>query len=96
MKLMVVQPDSTVGDKLNVFANPAHNWIHAKITSSIMGNVKIFVYDMNGRLVLVSQVDKTSETIYQTMNVSSLAPGMYTILINIANQKTMVTKFIKQ
>ncbi|HTB23971.1 MAG TPA: PKD domain-containing protein [Puia sp.] len=92
---LTVEPGLTSTDKLAVFPNPANNQIHEKITSAVTGTVKISVYDMNGRLVLSKQIDKSSETIYETMNVSSLASGMYTIQINIANQKTMVTKFIK-
>ncbi len=92
---LTVEPGLLSTDKLAVFPNPATDVIHERITSTVTGTVRINVYDMNGRLVLSSQVDKSSETIRQTMNVSSLAPGMYTIQINIANQKTMVTKFIK-
>jgi Secretion system C-terminal sorting domain/Domain of unknown function (DUF4832)/PKD domain/Bacterial Ig domain len=94
MKL-TVEPGTIRGDRLNVFPNPAQSVIHEKIQSSVTGTVKINVYDMNGRLVLTSQTDKSSDTMYETMNVSTLAPGMYTIQINIANRKTMVTKFIK-
>ncbi|HXB29610.1 MAG TPA: PKD domain-containing protein, partial [Puia sp.] len=92
---LTVEPGLTSTDKLSVFPNPANNQLHEKITSSVTGTVKISVYDMNGKLVLSKQIDKSSQTIYETMNVSSLASGMYTIQINIANQKTMVTKFIK-
>jgi hypothetical protein len=92
---LTVEYGSSSNDQINVFPNPAHSMIHDKITSDVMGTVKIYVYDMNGRLVLQEQVAKSSEVIYETMNVSSLAPGLYTVQINIANRKTMVTKFIK-
>ena len=94
MKLTVEQGFS-LATRVSVFPNPASSVIHEKITSSIMGTVKINVYDMNGRLVLTSQDEKTSDVIYCKMNVSQLAPGMYTIQINIANRKTIVSKFIK-
>jgi hypothetical protein len=92
---LTVEPGLLSSDKLAVFPNPATDVIHERITSTITGTVKINVYDMNGRLVLSSQVNKSTETIRNTLNVSTLAPGMYTIQINIANQKTMVAKFIK-
>ncbi len=94
MKLTVEQGFS-LATRVSVFPNPANNMIHEKITSSIMGTVKVNVYDMNGRLVLSSQVEKTTDVIYEKLNVSQLAPGMYTIQINLANRKTMVSKFIK-
>ncbi len=95
MKLTVEPGFSTTGEKLAIFPNPATSQIHEKITSTVTGAVKINVYDMNGKLVMSSQIEKSSESIMHTMNVSTLAPGMYTIQINIANQKTMVSKFIK-
>ena len=98
MKLTVEQSLSslsTTTDRLNVFPNPANGVIHEKITSSITGTVKINVYDMNGKLVMTAQTEKTSDILYNKLNVSGLAPGMYTIQINLANRKTMVAKFIK-
>ena len=92
---LTVDQGFSLATRVSVFPNPANSTIHEKITSSIMGTVKVNVYDMNGRLVLSSQVEKTSDVIYEKMNVSSLAPGMYTIQINLANQKTIVSKFIK-
>jgi hypothetical protein len=97
MTLTVEKVSSTqTTDQISVFPNPATSVINDKITSSITGTVKINVYDMNGRLVLQSQEEKTSDVFNSRLNVSQLAPGMYTIQINLANRKTIVAKFIKQ
>jgi Secretion system C-terminal sorting domain len=69
--------------------------ITVKITSSVSGTVKLSIYDMNGRLVLSDQSEKSIGIFERTLNISPLSAGMYTILVNIGNQKTMVTKFIK-
>jgi hypothetical protein len=95
MKLTVDQGFSNTQERLSVFPNPANGVIHEKITSSITGTVKINVYDMNGKLVLTAQEEKTSDVLYSKLVVDGLASGMYTIQINIANRKTMVAKFIK-
>ncbi len=95
MVLTVESGLSTTEEKLAIFPNPATSQIHENITSTVTGTVKINVYDMNGQLVMASQIEKSSQSIMNTMNVSTLAPGMYMIQINIANQKTMVSKFIK-
>ena len=96
MKL-TVQDGSASGltDEFTVFPNPAHNEINGKIISSITGTVKVVIYDMNGRLVLVSRVEKSDNSVTKTMYIDRLSPGMYTIQITIANRKTMTTKFIK-
>ena len=77
------------------FPNPAHDITNLRITSPTTGTVKIFVYDINGKQVLVSEVEKTDDVVYKSLNISSLAPGMYTVQIVIGSKKTMVTKFIK-
>ena len=82
-------------ERFIVYPNPAHDVTTAKITSQVTGTVKITVYDMNGRQVLVAQTVKMDDVATKTLNISSLASGMYTVQITIGNKKTMVTKFIK-
>jgi ribosomal protein L14 len=93
---LTVEPGTGVQDKFIVFPNPAHDVIHGKLTSSINGTVKIYIYDVSGQLVLTTEVEKSNAVIYETMSVAGLASGMYTVQINIANRKIMVTKFIKE
>jgi hypothetical protein len=94
MKL-TVEPSSGLTDRFIVYPNPAHDVTTAKVTSSVTGKVKIVVYDMNGRMVLTTEAEKTDDVVTKTLNVSTLATGMYTVQIVIGNKKTMVTKFIK-
>jgi Secretion system C-terminal sorting domain/PKD domain len=94
MKL-TVEPATGITDRFMLFPNPAHDITNAKITSTVTGTVKIFVYDMNGREVLVTEAEKTDDVVTKTLNISPLASGMYTVQIVIGNKKTMVTKFVK-
>ncbi len=87
--------NSIVRDQLIIYPNPAHDVVNGKVISGVTGRVKIHVYDMNGKLVYEAEIEKSDDSIIKTMNISSLASGMYTIQINIANRKTMVAKFIK-
>ncbi|HET6999701.1 MAG TPA: PKD domain-containing protein, partial [Puia sp.] len=82
-------------DRLIAYPNPAHDVTTLKITSQVTGTVKITIYDMNGRQVLVAQTIKMDDVATKTLNISSLASGMYTVQVTIGNKKTMVTKFIK-
>ena len=95
MKLTVVDGSSSVTDRFVIYPNPVHDIATGSITSAVTGTVKINVYDMNGKLVLVTEAEKTDNVVLKTFDVNLLAPGMYTVQINIANRKTMVTKFIK-
>ena len=82
-------------NRLSVYPNPAHSIVNQKITSDITGTVQINIYNMSGKLVATAQTEKTSDVLYNKIGISQLAPGMYTIQVNIANQKTLVSKFIK-
>ncbi|HLA60210.1 MAG TPA: PKD domain-containing protein, partial [Puia sp.] len=91
----IAQHDVSSSERFIVYPNPAHDVTTAKITSQVTGTVKITVYDMNGRQVLVTQTVKSDDVAFKMLNISSLASGMYTVQISIGNKKTMVTKFIK-
>jgi ribosomal protein L14 len=82
-------------DRLTMYPNPAHSVINGRVTSPIMGTVKISVYDMNGRLVYSAEEQKTTDVMNKSMNISTLASGLYSVVINIANRTTIVSKFIK-
>ncbi|MDP4129607.1 MAG: PKD domain-containing protein, partial [Bacteroidota bacterium] len=94
MKLVVIQ-ESGIADRLVLYPNPAHDVINGRITSSVRGTVRVNMYDMNGRAVLTDQIEKSGDMVEKTFVVSQLAPGMYTVRINIGYRKTMVRKFIK-
>jgi hypothetical protein len=91
----IISQDFAVSNRFIVYPNPAHDVTTVKITDQFTGTVKITVYDMNGRQVLVAQGVKTDNVFTKTLNISSLASGMYTVQVSIGNKKTMVTKFIK-
>jgi hypothetical protein len=91
-----VDKNSGSDDQITVYPNPAHDLIQSRISSSLNGTIRVNVYDMNGRTVLTDQSEKSLDTFEKSFNISALATGMYTIQVNIANRKTLVTKFIKQ
>jgi hypothetical protein len=92
---ITVENGSLAVDQLMIYPNPAHDVVHAKITTPVTGTVKMNVYDMNGRMVLSDQIEKSGDVVEKTFMIDQLASGMYTLQINIANRKNMVAKFIK-
>ena len=92
---IVVEDGTGTADILSVFPNPAHNIIKSRVTSSVTGTVRVFIYDMSGKLVMEVEAEKTGDVFFQTYNISSLTNGLYTMQVVIGNRKTMVTKFIK-
>jgi Secretion system C-terminal sorting domain len=90
-----VNNDSVSNDQFIVFPKPAQNLINIKISDSLNGTIRIIMYDVNGRVVLSDQAEKSIESFEKTFNIITLASGMYIIQVNIANRKIMVNKFIK-
>lgn len=91
-----VDKSSGFNDQFTVFPNPAHDILTGRINSPLTGTLKMIVYDMNGRTVMKAEAEKAVDLFEKTLNVSGLASGMYTIQVNIANRKTLITKFIKR
>jgi hypothetical protein len=91
----IIQLPVPSGDSFTVFPNPVADWIHGKISSTMTGTIRMNIFDMNGRLVLTNQSDKLLNEFEKAIQVSALASGIYTIQVNIANRKTLVTKFVK-
>jgi hypothetical protein len=91
-----VDKNSGSPDQFTVYPNPALDVLTARINTPVSGTVRMIVYDMNGRTVMTGEVEKTVDLFEKTLNVSSLASGMYTIQVIIANRKILVTKFIKK
>jgi hypothetical protein len=95
VKISVIK-NSGVLDQFTVFPNPAQDILNIRINSSFNGTIRTVVYDMCGRLVMADEAQKSVDLYEKTLNVSGLATGMYSIQVNIANMKFLVTKFIKK
>ncbi len=91
-----VVKNSGAQDQITVFPNPAQDILNILINSSQNGTIHTVVYDMIGRLVMADEAQKPVDLYEKSLNVSSLATGMYSIQVNIANMKFLVTKFIKK
>jgi PKD domain/Secretion system C-terminal sorting domain len=91
-----IDKNSGAPDQFIVFPNPAQDILNGRINSSLNGTIRMVVYDMIGRLVIADEAQKSVELYEKSLNVSGLATGMYSIQVNIANMKFMVTKFFKK
>jgi chitodextrinase len=95
IKITVVKNSGTP-DQFIVFPNPAQDILNSQINSSLNGTIRMVIYDMIGRLVIADEEQKSVALYEKSLNVSGLATGMYSIQVNIANMKFMVTKFFKK
>lgn len=73
---------------LNVYPNPATDLINVDLKNLAAAKYAITVYDITGKAVLSTSVNKTKSTI----NVTSLANGFYTIKAT-SDKQTVINKF---
>jgi hypothetical protein len=93
---IAVDKSPTGTNQILIYPNPAHDFTTIRISGLLNGTVRILVYDMSGKTVMNTEIEKTTFESEKIMNVSGLASGMYTVLITIANRQTLVSKFIKR
>ncbi len=83
-------------EQLTIYPNPVNSVVNVRIISDTTGTVRVNIFDINGRLVQVAQMEKPSSYVDKPINVSNLAGGMYTLQIRIGTKKMMIAKMIKQ
>lgn len=82
--------DSYVKDKVTVYPNPAGSELNIKLPSN--GQFSCQVVNELGQVMITSE-HATMET---KVDVSTLAKGMYILVVNMAEGKTYQHKFVKQ
>lgn len=80
--------DHTGIEELNIYPNPATNVVNVDFTMNEPGVVSCKLMDAMGRVLALDTFDGQSEN-HHTMDVSSLAAGMYMIEINTPTGKTI-------
>jgi len=83
-------------EQIVLYPNPAHDVINLRLISDSTGEVKVNIFDMNGRLVNGTQMQKPQSYMETSLNISRLAGGTYVLQAIIGSNKTMIAKFIKQ
>jgi len=77
--------------EIKIFPNPVHNQLNIEGTNMENGPVQISVYDRIGRLVSSKTAEVTDSHLTETMDMQSLADGMYLVTLtdNSGNSKTI-------
>lgn len=76
----------------NIFPNPAKNLLNIAFSSEKSPSTQYFIFDLSGRLILTLE-NNSRQSIHQ-LNIDSLAPGTYILIIN-SHGKNSNHKFIK-
>lgn len=84
------------GSLLVVYPNPVKQQLNLEYTSAAAGRLSFQVMDSRGALLISHAVSVVAGRNLETINVSSLAPGVYFLRYQDEDGNASFTKFIKQ
>ena len=90
------QAVSATVEQILVYPTITTGSLTLRIISDTNGVVKASIYDINGKMIQSTQMDKQSTYLDKTFDVGRLPSGMYLLQVLIGDRKRMVSKFIKQ
>jgi hypothetical protein len=94
VKVHVVSNLRVTGE-IKIYPNPAHGILNLRLIGDSVGSILVNIYDMNGRIVLASQLVKDQEYFYKSFDISGLITGIYILETVVGIDNRMSTSFIK-
>jgi hypothetical protein len=84
------------GESIRIYPNPVRDLLNIHLNNSATGKISVAIFDMKGTRVQSLELDKESQTLDFSVDVSRLSTGgMYVIGIITGRERT-TEKFIKQ
>ena len=96
VKVTVVNALRYNKEQVILYPNPAHDIVNLRFISDSLGKVRVDIFDMTGRLVLSSEMDKSQSLMDNLLNISAFAPGIYAVQARIGDRVIITTKLVKQ
>lgn len=81
---------------VNFFPNPATEVLTLNFSSIVKESAQVNVYDNTGRLVISEVYSGYQLRAFNSLNIAGLAPGMYSLQINIDEKGLVGKNFIKK
>ncbi len=78
---------------LNIYPNPAMDFLNVEIKSTVSDKFKIFIYDKSGKEILSEEWISTNENF--PVDVKNLSSGSYTVALYNNSKKVLQESFIK-
>lgn len=80
---------------VNLFPNPTTGKFAVSITNNYYGNVRIYLYDMNGKMVYQSIIGKSGENMIHEMDITEQRHGMYVLHVAFDGDQRVIKRIIK-
>jgi len=87
---------SLTKEALDIYPTVTNGTLNIRLASDVTGMVQMAIYDVSGRLMEIDRTGKEGQIMTQTLNVSRLPAGIYTMQVLIGTQKRMTGRFVKQ
>ncbi len=92
-----INPNSNATDfSVSIFPNPANNNLTLELNSNKNSTIFVKTMDINGRVYLASEISANSGNTKTTIDISSLAAGVYFVAIDdgvvVTNKKLVVLR----
>jgi hypothetical protein len=91
-KLAATATDNPISENMEVYPQPAMDWVYIRNASWIGADAQIKVYNASGAAILNKEVAVTGNEIQ--VNLSSWEPGIYVAVISL-NAEVYVVKIVK-
>ncbi len=93
----LLRPDVIQSEELKINPNPAIDRVEIQIKSDLAFELKsLKIYGFEGKeLTGIISIAKISDSMYQ-LDISTLTPGNYLVLLESTNHKIFIGRFIKQ
>ena len=87
--------NASQGLKMNVFPNPASDYLHIEMNNESMGKGRVIIYDLTGKTMKTFSFDKHNRFYQKMLSVNHLENGVYSITVEF-NGISNTQRFIKR
>lgn len=92
---MMPEVKSASTAEIKLFPNPATSQVNVQLSNNRTGTGYINIYDVNGKTVHKTSINKSGMEFQQTLQVNQLVNGMYYVEVVLDNVKEKLVSFIK-
>jgi len=86
--------EETAGN-INLYPNPTNGKFAVSITNEFYGDVTMYLYDINGKMVYQSVIGKSGENIIQEIDITEQRHGMYILHVVFDGEQRTIKRVIK-
>ncbi len=81
-KIIDIEQKDALSNNISVFPNPATDYLNIKFLNSFACSLNIDIFDVVGKKIYASQVDKVSANDISSINLSDVKAGIYTLRVS--------------